>query len=417
MDVKELPPRPSLEQYRKQAKALLKGQKNGDADALERMRQQHPRVAKLTESELRSGKFLLADAQLAVAREHGFESWPRFAKHVEALSRENSSTSKFESAVDAVITGDTVTLERLLRENPQLIRARSTRKHRSTLLLYVGANGVENYRQRSPKNAVEIPEMLLKAGADVNAVGEMYGGSTTLGLVATSIHPLVAGVQEALIDTLLAHGASFDGAVAPDYTAGSIVNACLANGRGRAAAYLARRGVRLDLEGAAGVGQLDVVESFFDRNGGLKAGATKEQMKSGFNWACEYGWSRVVDFLLQRGIDVGERHRGETGLHWAAHEGHAEIVKLLLEHKAPVDVGDERWDGIPLEWALHGWRDPSPESVSDGHYQVVALLVAAGSTVSANWLASERVRADPGCLRRLARRCLTNMRSSCRCVW
>jgi hypothetical protein len=395
MDVKELPPRPSLEQYRKQAKALLKGQKNGDADALERMRQQHPRVAKLTESELRSGKFLLADAQLAVAREHGFESWPRFAKHVEALSRENSSTSKFESAVDAVITGDTVTLERLLRENPQLIRARSTRKHRSTLLLYVGANGVENYRQRSPKNAVEIPEMLLKAGADVNAVGEMYGGSTTLGLVATSIHPLVAGVQEALIDTLLAHGASFDGAVAPDYTAGSIVNACLANGRGRAAAYLARRGVRLDLEGAAGVGQLDVVESFFDRNGGLKAGATKEQMKSGFNWACEYGWSRVVDFLLQRGIDVGERHRGETGLHWAAHEGHAEIVKLLLEHKAPVDVGDERWDGIPLEWALHGWRDPSPESVSDGHYQVVALLVAAGSTVSANWLASERVRADP----------------------
>jgi ankyrin repeat protein len=404
MDVKELPPPPSLEQYRKQAKALLKGQKNGDADALERMRQHHPRLAKLTESELRSGKFLLADAQLAVAREHGFESWPRFAKHVEALSRENSSTSKFESTVDAVITGDTVTLERLLREHPQLIRARSTRRHRSTLLLYVGANGVEDYRQRSPKNAVEISEVLLKAGADVNAVGDMYGGSTTLGLVATSIHPLVAGVQEALIDTLLAHGASFDGAVAPDYTAGSIVNACLANGRGRSAAYLAKRGARLDLEGAAGVGRLDVVESFFDRDGSLKAGATKEQMKSGFNWACEYGWLKVVDFLLQREIDVRERHRGETGLHWAAHEGHAEIVKLLLEHKAPVDVEDERWNGIPLEWALHGWRDPSPESVSDDHYQVVALLVAAGSKVSANWLASERVRADPRMLAALGTR-------------
>jgi hypothetical protein len=283
----------------------------------------------------------------------------------------------------------------MLREAPELVRARSTRRHRSTLLLYVGANGVEDYRQRSPKNAVEIAEVLLKAGADVNAVGEMYGGSTTLGLVATSVHPLVTGVQEALIDTLLAHGASFEVAVAPDYTAGSIVNACLANGRGRAAAHLARRGARLDLEGAAGVGQLDVVESFFDRDGGLKAGATKEQMQSGFNWACEFGWVRVVEFLLQRGIDVGERHRGETGLHWAAHEGHAEIVRLLLDHKAPVDVEDERWSGIPLEWALHGWRDPSQESASDGHYQVVALLVAAGSTVSANWLASERVRADP----------------------
>ena len=395
MDVKELPPRPSLEQYRKQAKTLLKGQKNGDADALERMRQHHPRVAKLTDSELCSGKFFLADAQLAVAREHGFESWPKFAKHVEALSRENSSTSKFESAVDAVITGDTVTLERLLREHPQLIRARSTRRHWSTLLLYVGANGVEDYRQRSPKNAVEIAEVLLKAGADVNAVGDMYGGSTTLGLVATSIHPLVAGVQEALIDTLLAHGANFDGAVAPDYTAGSIVNACLANGRGRAAAYLAKRGARLDLEGAAGVGQLDVVESFFDRDGSLKAGATKEQMKSGFNWACEYGWPNVVDFLLQRGIDVRERHRGATGLHYAAYGAHVEIVKLLLERKAPVDVEDERWSGTPLAWALHSWLNPSPEIVRDGFYEVAALLVAAGSTVEPEWLDSETMRADP----------------------
>jgi hypothetical protein len=395
MDVKELPSRASLEQYRKQAKALLKNQTNGDADALERMRQHHPRLAKLTESAFRGGKFLLADAQLVVAREHGFESWPRFAKHVEALSRKSSSTSRFESAVDAVIAGDTATLERLLRENPELVRSRSTRRHRATLLLYVGANGVEDYRQRSPKNSVEIAEMLLKAGADVNAVGEMYGGSTTLGLVATSGHPLRTGVQEALIETLLAHGASFDGAVAPDYTGGSIVNACLANGRGGAAAYLARCGARLDLEGAAGVGQIDVVKSFFDEDGSLKAGATKEQMKSGFNWACEYGWSRVVDFLLQRGIDVGERHRGATGLHWAALGARAETVKLLLGRKAPVDVEDETWNGTPLGWALHGSLNPSPEIVRDGYYEVAALLVAAGSAVRAEWLASEKVRADP----------------------
>jgi ankyrin repeat protein len=216
-----------------------------------------------------------------------------------------------------------------------------------------------------------------------------------VGLVATSGHPSRTGVQEALIDTLLGHGASFDDAVAPDYTGGSIVNACLANGRGGAAAYLARRGARLDLEGAAGVGQIDVVKSFFDEDGSLKAGATKEQMKSGFNWACEYGWSRVVDFLLQRGIDVGERHRGATGLHWAALGADAETVKLLLERKAPVDVDDETWNGTPLGWALHGWLNPSPEIVRDGYYEVAALLVAAGSAVRAEWLASEKVRADP----------------------
>ncbi len=404
MDAKEVPTRPNLEQYKKQAKDFLKSYRSGDAPTLQRIKQHHPRFGKLPDAELRGAKFALADAQLILAREHGFESWPRFAKHVEALSLKSSPTSRFESAVGAVVAGDIATLERLLGENPELIRARSTRRHGSTLLLYVGANGVEDYRQRSPKNAVTIAEMLLRAGADVNAVGEMYGGSTTLGLVATSIHPLRAGVQEALIDTLLAHGASFDGSVAPDYTRGSIINACLANGRGEAAAYLAKRGARLDLEGAAGVGHLDVVKSFFNEDGSLNANATREQMKSGFNWGCEYGRLDVVDFLLQRGIDVGERHRSETGLHWAAHGAHVEVVKLLLEWKAPVDVEDERWSGIPLQWAFHGWLDRSPGTMSDGYYEVAALLVAAGSEVTPELLASEKVRADPRMVAALRKR-------------
>ncbi len=404
MDAKEVPTRPNLEQYKKQAKDLVNSYRSGDAGTLQRIKQHHPRLGKLPDAELRGAPVTLADAQLILTREHGFESWPRFAKHVEALSLTSSPTSRFESAVDAVVAGDMATLERLLRENPELIRARSTRRHGSTLLLYVGANGVEDYRQRSPKNAVNIAEMLLRAGADVNAVGEMYGGSTTLGLVATSIHPLRSGVQEALIDTLLAHGASFDVAVAPDYTAGSIINACLANGRGEAAGYLAKRGARLDLEGAAGVGRLDVVKSFFNDDGSLKTNATREQMKSGFNWACEYGRLDVVDFLLQRGISVGERHRGETGLHWAAHGAHVEVVKLLLERKAPVDVEDERWSGIPLQWAFHGWLDRSPGTISDGYYEVAALLVAAGSEVTPELLASEKVRADPRMVAALSKR-------------
>ena len=158
MDAKEVPTRPNLEQYKKQAKDILKSYRTGDVPTLERIKQHHPRFGKLPDAELRGARFALADAQLILAREHGFESWPRFAKHVEALSLTNSSTSRFESAVDAVVAGDKATLERLLRENPELIRARSTRRHGSTLLLYVGANGVEDYRQRSPKNAVKIAE-------------------------------------------------------------------------------------------------------------------------------------------------------------------------------------------------------------------------------------------------------------------
>src|SRR4029077_16334894 len=115
------------------------------------------------------------------------------------------------------------------------------------------------FRQKTPANAVQATNALLKAGADVNATADMYsGGETALGLVATSIHPLLAGVQIRLLELLLAHGATID-------TGGrGAVIGCRANGGGEAAEFLAGRGARLDLEGAAGVGRLDLVERNFD---------------------------------------------------------------------------------------------------------------------------------------------------------
>lgn len=87
----------------------------------------------------------------------------------------------------------------------------ASREHRAALLHYVAANSVENYRQKTPKNIVRITQLLLDAGAEVDASADMYGGNATaLGLAATSIHPLKAGVQIALIDLLLEHGAQID---------------------------------------------------------------------------------------------------------------------------------------------------------------------------------------------------------------
>src|SRR5206468_1378191 len=101
---------------------------------------------------------------------------------------------------------------------------------------------------------------------------------------------------------------------------------------GQAAEHLASRGARLDLEGAAGVGRLDVVKSFFNADGSLKPPATPQQLKVGFTWACEFGRTEVVDFLLENGMGLTEQLKrdGETGLHWAAYGGHADIVRLLL---------------------------------------------------------------------------------------
>ena len=400
-DALSLPPRPNLEQYRTLAKEFQSACESSDgsairnwagrwAETLARLQalEVTPEVRRQVEGEAKrmeqswnkfkqatedAGRCSLADAQLFLARLHGFAGWPDFAKHLDGLARANSPVSNFEGAVDALVSGDPATVGALLRDDPELVRARSTREHRSTLLHYVSANGIEDFRQKTPKNIVEITKMLLKAGADVNAESDAYGGrSTTLGLTATSCHPENAGVQIALLELLIEHGAWIDG---PD--GGSIVNSCLHNGRQQAAEFLASRGARLDLEGAAGLGQLDIVKSFFDENGKLKATATQKQMQDGFAWACEFGRTSVADFLLQKDLDATLTRDGQIGLHWAAYGGHADIVSLLLERGASIEARDNRFNGTPLDWALHAWANAT--GAESRHYKVVALLALAGA--------------------------------------
>jgi hypothetical protein len=466
MPARELPARPNLEQYKKQAKDLLQGWKGRDPEVLVRVKQHHPRL-RFSDSE--QAKFALADAQLVVAREHGFASWSKFTHHIEsllgsskdtvwveaeaaviagdelrlqrvlrehqalfrneqapayvprgprpdysgldartiiarehqfdsweqferyvaALTNNDSPVARFEAAADAVVTGDLARLEGMLRSIPNLARARSSRTHHSTLLHYVAANGIEGFRQKTPANAVTVARVLLDAGADIDAVADMYGGNArTLGLVATSIHPRLAGVQEDLMELLLLRGASFD----PN---GAMVNDCLANGRDAAAEFLAKRGARLDLEGAAGVGRLDIVQAFFNPDGTLALTASKTQMREGFAWACEFGRTDVVDFLVERGMEVDAklRHHGQTGLHWAAVGGHRDTVSVLLKRGATVDAKDETWGNTPLGWALYGWSE-APADTPHPYHEIVGMLVAAGAAVKPEWLADEKVQAD-----------------------
>ena len=148
---------------------------------------------------------------------------------------------------------------------------------------------MEGYRQRTPKNAVEIAELLLRSGADVDATAHVYGGgATTLGLVATSGHPERVGVQEELMHLLLEHGARIgDG----------LVRTCLANGRGKAAEFLAERVAHLEFDEAAGVGRLDVVEARVKEYD--TPGVAPEQLRDGFLYACQFGRDAVVKFLTR----------------------------------------------------------------------------------------------------------------------
>jgi WD40 repeat protein len=82
MPSRSLPARPNLQSYRKQAKDLLKRCEAGDVAALARFREHHPHPRK--SGAARQTAFRLSGAQHVLAREHGFDSWPKFVKHLEA---------------------------------------------------------------------------------------------------------------------------------------------------------------------------------------------------------------------------------------------------------------------------------------------------------------------------------------------
>ncbi len=75
-----LPASPSLEQQKKQARELLRAARAGDPAALQRLREHHPRYAE------RRSHLALADAQLVLAREYGFASWPKLKAWIDRVA-------------------------------------------------------------------------------------------------------------------------------------------------------------------------------------------------------------------------------------------------------------------------------------------------------------------------------------------
>jgi hypothetical protein len=368
MDLKPLPFDSTLDQYQKQAEELLEAHKSGDPQAIRLIHEHHPRFLdskipwlpkNLSDSEIQSAPFDLADAQLTVARGHDFQSWQTLAEYVEAVTRAGSPVCQFESAVEAVIAGDLDALESLLRANPELVRARSTRithfdppVHRATLLHYVGANGVEGYRQKTPSNAVAITKTLLEAGAEVDALADMYGGHyTTMSMLVSSCHPANAGVQVALVETLLDFGAALESSGSVQW--GSPVMTALAFGYLDTAEALVRRGARVDnIVAAAGLGRLADATR-------LLPAADPESRHRAMALAAQHGHAEIVHLLLDAGEDPNRynpdgNHSHSTPLHQAALAGHDAVVRLLVERGARLDIKDTIYQGTPLDWAIHG---------------------------------------------------------------
>ena len=261
MDFKAAPFRSSLVAYEQQAESLLAAHRAADPAAIDLFHRKHPRFLDdkikwrpkfIPASEIRDAALSFDDARLAIARCYDFLDWPSLAAHVDAVS-EQGPVFEFESAVEAVVNGDLAALQDALRRDRALVRARSSRVccfdppvHRATLLHYVAANGVEAYRQKTPPNAVEIARTLLEAGAEPDALADMYGAEcTTMSMLVSSSHPAEAGLQVPLVELLLDFGAAIEGRGTRKW--GAPLFTALAFGMTDAAEVLAKRGARIDL--------------------------------------------------------------------------------------------------------------------------------------------------------------------------
>lgn len=365
-----LPFRSALGAYDQQADELLRAWRAGSPDAVQFFRDHLPlfldeRVPwlpkKLSDEEVRRVQLERADARLALARGYSFQDWPRLAEWVESVARADSAVGRFEAAVEAVVDGDTTALARLLDEHAELIRARSTivtphdpPVHGATLLHYLAANGVEGFRQRSPPNAVEVARLLLEAGAHVDALADMYGGRhTTMSMLVSSTPPAEAGVQVALVEVLLDHGAAVDGRGAGDWT--SPLATALAFGFLEAAEALVRRGAAVTtLAAAAGLGRFEDARR-------MLAAASPEDRQRALALAAQHGHVELVKLLLEAGEDPDRfnpkgNHGHSTPLHQAALAGHEAVVRLLVERGARLDIRDTLWQGTPLGWAEYAER-------------------------------------------------------------
>jgi ankyrin repeat protein len=159
MGSKDFPARPNLEQYKKQAKELVKAWRTGDPEAIQRIQKNHPRIHKWPEADFRRVKVALADAQFVIAREYGFASWPKFAKHIQTLIRDRSVES-LENPVAALIEAACVPRDSGHRsgtlESAEAILARYPEVARSDI--YVAAilgddAGVRRFVARDAANA------------------------------------------------------------------------------------------------------------------------------------------------------------------------------------------------------------------------------------------------------------------------
>ena len=354
-----LPAQPSLEYLRKLAKERLRD-----------LRLTHP-AAKL------------AQAQLDVAREHGFTSWRALHAHVTA-ARNVNIPHVFRDAAKAIVRDDLPGLRAQLAAYPPVVHVTGPHPQWGgrPQLLHVA---IETGRR-------EAFDLLLDAGADPSGQNDHYDGWSPLMLA-------VHWQRDAMRDELLRRSAAVGLIEARMLGDDARVARLLADDTGslqrpmpndatplhfartrRAAEMLLAAGVDATAKDKYGhtalqraIKQGDVgreVAALLTERGGTlspvdlaRSGdlkALQNQVTSATDLSpllfagVEAGHAKVVRWLIKRGVDVNQPNaNGATPLHAAAWEGRLPIVKLLVEAGVDAHARDGEHEGTPADWSRH----------------------------------------------------------------
>jgi ankyrin repeat protein len=225
------------------------------------------------------------------------------------------------AATEAVHRGDVDTLRRMLDEQPGLATA-FIGEHPDGMartLLHAATDWPGHY----PNNAATVAA-LIEAGADVNA---RFRGPHT----ETPLHWAASSDDVEVLDVLLDAGADIEapGAV---IAGGTPLSDAVAFAQWKTARRLVERGARTPLREAAALGLLDRVEAYCAAD----PSPSPEDLTQALWYAAHGGQPAVAALLLERGADLNwvAVWDGTTPLDTAARNEMSEMVDWLRARSA-----------------------------------------------------------------------------------
>jgi hypothetical protein len=273
----------------------------------------------------------------------------------------------FLQAVNALDSGDLVTLESLLQAHPRLVTERLNTPNEQGyfkhpyLLWFVADNPIRN--EKLPENIVAVTRLLLKHVRQKAPKNFQEQVDYTLGLVVTGLIPKECGVQVAMTDLLISEGAS----PADPLSA-------IAHGNPEIARYLVEKEAKVSLSTAICLGLSEQVET-------LSKNAKPDDLQEALVAAAFQGNVQAIRHLFNLGAEPNTYidkekspsfHSHGTALHQAVFSGSMEAVKVLIEAGARTDLKDKIFGGTPIGWAEH----MASESKADEDKRLQYLQIA-----------------------------------------